>query len=224
MPNLTKRTVDASVPTDREYFVWCSSTPGFGLRVHPTGKKVFIAQVRVGQQTRRLSIGHYGPFTVDQARTQAREIIRSARLGSDPQRARREARKAITVAELCEIYMEAARAGLVLTRFRVPKRQSTVKIDEGRVTRHIGPLIGSILAKDLTAPTSSAWSTRLPKAVPRVSIRARSSARPSSKVVGAPPRAPPHCWAASIPGARNGVWSPASTPCAGSRDGPLPAP
>jgi integrase len=150
MPNLTKRIVDASAPTEKEYFVWCSSTPGFGLRIHPTGKKVFIAQVRVGRQTRRLSIGHYGPFTVDQARLQAQEIIRAARLGSDPQRARREARKAITVAELCEIYMEAARAGLVLTRFRVSKRQSTVKIDEGRVTRHIIPLIGSILATDLS--------------------------------------------------------------------------
>src|SRR4051794_34549643 len=105
MPNLTKRTVDASNPAEKEYFVWCSAAPGFGLRVHPTGKKVFIAQVRVGRQTRRLSIGPYGPFTVDQARLEAQEIIRTARLGSDPQRARREARTAITVAELCRTYM-----------------------------------------------------------------------------------------------------------------------
>jgi integrase len=46
--------------------------------------------------------------------------------------------------------MEAARAGLVLTRFRVQKRASTVAIDEGRVSRHIKPLIGSTLAQDLT--------------------------------------------------------------------------
>jgi len=150
MANLTKRVVDASAPGETDYFVWCSGTPGFGLRVHPSGKKVFVAQVRVGRQTRRLNIGHYGPFTVDQARGEALEIIRKARLGTDPQRERREARKAITVAELCECYMEAARAGLVLTRFRVPKRQSTVLIDEGRVTRHIIPLIGSTLARDLT--------------------------------------------------------------------------
>lgn len=152
MANLTKRVVDASAPKAEEYFVWCSGTPGFGLRVHPTGKKVFIAQVRVGRQTRRLRIGHYGPFTVDQARTEAQEIIRSAHRGNDPQRERRESRQAITVSELCEAYMEAARANLVLTRFRIPKRQSTVLIDEGRVTRHIVPLIGSILAKDLSRP------------------------------------------------------------------------
>jgi hypothetical protein len=84
MPNLTKRTADAAAPATKEYFVWCSGTPGFGLRVHPTGKKVFVAQVRVGRQTRRLRIGVNGPFTVDQARTQAQEIIRKAALGSDP--------------------------------------------------------------------------------------------------------------------------------------------
>lgn len=150
MANLTKRTIDAASPAEKEYFIWCSSTPGFGIRVYPTGRKIFVAQVRVGRQTRRLGVGHYGPFTVDQARTAAQEIIRSARMGTDPQRERRETRKAITVAELCETYMEAARAGLVLTRFRIPKRPSTVAIDEGRITRHINPLIGSILARDLT--------------------------------------------------------------------------
>lgn len=150
MANLTKRVVDAAIPGEKDYFVWCTGTPGFGLRVHPSGKKVFVAQVRVGRQTRRLNIGHYGPFTVDQARSEALEIIRKARLGTDPQRERRATRKAITVAELCETYMEAARSGLVLTRFRIPKRQSTVLIDEGRVKHHIVPLIGSILARDLS--------------------------------------------------------------------------
>src|SRR5258708_852080 len=106
MANLTKRTVDAASAIDKDFFVWCSGTPGFGVRVYPSGKKIFIAQVRVRRQTRRLRIGAYGPFTVDQARTAAQEIIRKAALGSDPQRERREARNAITVAELCETYME----------------------------------------------------------------------------------------------------------------------
>jgi hypothetical protein len=150
MANVTKRTVDAAAPADKEYFVWCSGTPGFGVRIYPSGRKVYVGQVRVGRQTRRLMIGHHGPFTVDQACIAAQEIIRSARLGTDPLRERRETRKAISVAELCELYMEAARAGLVLTRFRIPKRRSTVVVDEGRISRHINPLIGSILARDLS--------------------------------------------------------------------------
>jgi hypothetical protein len=45
----------------------------------PTGRKVFVAQVRVGRVIRRVKIGPYGPYTVDQARARAEEIIRAAR-------------------------------------------------------------------------------------------------------------------------------------------------
>jgi short subunit dehydrogenase-like uncharacterized protein len=51
--------------------------------------------------------------------------------------------------ELCEAYLEAARAGLVMTRFRKPKRASTIAIDEGRVAHHIVPLIGTRIASEL---------------------------------------------------------------------------
>ena len=54
------------------------------------------------------------------------------------------------MAELCDRYLEAARAGLVTTRFRRPKRPSTIMNDECRVFRHIAPLIGKRLARDLT--------------------------------------------------------------------------
>ncbi|HTT85646.1 MAG TPA: site-specific integrase [Rhizomicrobium sp.] len=150
MTRLTKRIVDAALPSEREHFVWCGGTPGFGVRVYPSGRKVFVAQVRVGHGTRRLKIGQYGPFTVDQARSEAEEIIRAAARGRDPQRERRETKEALTVSELLDRYMEAARAGLVITRFGIPKRQSTVAVDEGRVTRHIKPLIGTLVARDVT--------------------------------------------------------------------------
>src|SRR5207244_3423920 len=117
---------------------------GFGARVYPSGNKVFIAQVRVRRAIRRVKIGPYGPFTLDQARTRAEEIIRAAAEGRDPQREKQALREAITVAELCDRYLEAARAGLVMTRFKRPKRPSTVAIDEGRISRHIEPLIGAI--------------------------------------------------------------------------------
>ncbi len=149
MTKLTKRVVDAALPGEQDYFVWCSATPGFGVRIYPTGTKVFVAQVRVGRAVRRMKIGYYGPFTVDQARTEADEIIRTASKGRDPQREKREAKQAPTVSELLDEYMAAARAGLVVTRFRIPKRQSTVAVDEGRVSRHIKPLIGTIPAREL---------------------------------------------------------------------------
>src|SRR3954465_15230913 len=112
MPGLTKRVLDAAKSKDNDYFLWCGSTPGFGARIHPTGRKVFVAQVRVGRAIRRIKIGAYGPFTVEQARRGAEQITRVAADGRDPQRERREARHALSVGALCDAYLEAARAGL----------------------------------------------------------------------------------------------------------------
>ena len=149
MAALTKRTLDAAKPHAERYFVWCGSLSGFGVRVYPSGKKVFVAQVRVGRSQRQVTIGAFGAFTVEQARKQAEAIIRAAAEGRDPQREKQEARAALTVAELCDEYLTAARAGLVMTRFKRPKRPATVAIDEGRVSRHVKPLIGKIPAHSL---------------------------------------------------------------------------
>jgi len=149
MPALTKRAVDAAKPRAERYFVWCADLARFGIRVYPSGKKIFVAQVRVGRFQRRVKIGAYGPYTVEKARKSAEDIIRAASDGRDPQREKQEARNALTVAELCGEYLDAARAGLVVTRFKRPKRPATVAIDEGRVARHIVPLIGTIPARDL---------------------------------------------------------------------------
>jgi integrase len=150
MANLTKRAVDAAKPRKCDYLLFCASTPGFGVRVYPSGRKIFVCQVRVFGRTRRVTIGTFGPYTVDQARQRAGEIIRAAAEGRDPQREKTEARSAITVAELCDEYLEAARRGLVTTRFRQPKSSSTITIDDGRVSRHIKPLIGTLRARDVT--------------------------------------------------------------------------
>jgi hypothetical protein len=149
MAALTKRTLDAAEPRPGEYFLWCGGLAGFGARIHPTGRKVFVAQVRVGRATRRVKIGAFGPYTVDQARDRAKAIIQAAAEGRDPQQEKQEARKAITVGELCEAYMAAARAGSVTSRFKRPKRPRTVRDDEGRISRHILPLIGARSARSL---------------------------------------------------------------------------
>lgn len=146
---LTKRALDAAKPSEKEFFLWCDTLAGFGARIYPSGKKILLAQVRVGRGQRRVKIGAYGAFTVEQARKRAEAIIRAAADGRDPQREKTEAKQALTVAELCDEYLVAARAGLVMTRFKHPKRPTTVAIDEGRVARHIKPLIGEISAREL---------------------------------------------------------------------------
>jgi hypothetical protein len=49
MATLTKRVLDAAKPRDKEYFAWCGALRGFGARIYPSGRKIFIAQVRVGR-------------------------------------------------------------------------------------------------------------------------------------------------------------------------------
>ena len=85
MPRLTKRVLHAVKPDpSKEIFVWCSALRGFGARIYPSGKTVFIAQVRVGRAQRRVKIGPHGAFTVDQARESAEAAIRAAADGKEP--------------------------------------------------------------------------------------------------------------------------------------------
>jgi hypothetical protein len=118
----------------------------------PSGAAAFIIQYRNAEgKTRRHAIGKLGTLAPEEARRLAREKLASVAAGEDPSAQRRSARVSITVAELCDEYLKAARAGLVIVgRFKRPKRASTVAIDEGRVSRHVKPLIGAERADKLT--------------------------------------------------------------------------
>ena len=65
MPNLTKRTVDATKAAEgRDVVIWDMEVPGFGLRVKPGGRKSYIVQFRNRQgRSRRLTLGTHGVLT-----------------------------------------------------------------------------------------------------------------------------------------------------------------
>ena len=46
MARITKRAVDALAPGERERIVWDDDLKGFGVHVHPTGRKVYIVKIR----------------------------------------------------------------------------------------------------------------------------------------------------------------------------------
>jgi integrase len=115
---LTKRTIDAA---PRGTFVWDSEVPGFGLKVTPAGKKVYILQYRMGGRgtmTRRFTIGVHGSdgMTADKARGEAIKLRGQIR-GSggtrvDPQAVKRTAERggaeAPRFAEVAEAYLDQA--------------------------------------------------------------------------------------------------------------------
>ena len=143
---ITKRAVDVLRPTadGREVVLWDAELKGFGVRVQRGSVKSYILHYRVGSgrgaPLRKLTIGKHGsPWTPETARAEAKRLLAIVAQGKDPTGAKSQS---LTVGQLCERYLEAARAGLVLTRFKRSKRPATVAIDEGRVRRHIQPLIG----------------------------------------------------------------------------------
>ena len=83
MPKITKRTVDALVPSERERVVWDDDIKGFGVRVHPTGRKVYIVKYRHEGRAVKATIGPHGPITPAAARARAAEIVTLARTGRD---------------------------------------------------------------------------------------------------------------------------------------------
>ena len=79
-----------------------------------------------------------------------RSVFQLVDQGVDPADLAKTEREAITIARLCDEYMQAARAGMVATRSGKPKRASTLHQDESRISAHIKPLLGDKLVKDLT--------------------------------------------------------------------------
>ena len=104
---LTTRFVEAFPVSDREIVVWDRELPGFGVRVHPSGSKVYMVHKRSGGKSRRVTIGRHGVWSLDAARREAGGIIASLKNGDTPARPGAENGSASgpTIAELAEQYM-----------------------------------------------------------------------------------------------------------------------
>lgn len=89
---ITKRTVDEAKPREDAYIIWDHTVKGFGLRVNPTGKKVYIYRYRLkvpGRAARTISprqmtIGPGTVLTPKQARSRAAEMARLVTQEIDP--------------------------------------------------------------------------------------------------------------------------------------------
>ena len=105
MAKLTKRVVDAAPAGEVDSFIWDDELRGFGLRVYPSGKKVYVAQCRANGRLRRINIGVHGPMTAELARKKAIELIAKAKNGGDPAAEHDAERKATTVKELGQRFL-----------------------------------------------------------------------------------------------------------------------
>ncbi len=142
MAKITKRSVDAATPGAQEYFIWDDELRGFGLRVYPSGRKMYLAQFRAGGRVRRVNVGLHGAITAEDARTEAMKHLSTVRLGGDPA-AERDRRKASpTIKEFGKRFLEEHVASHC--------KQTTQAEYKRSVELFINPKIGSHRIIDVT--------------------------------------------------------------------------
>ena len=142
---LTNSVVNGAAKRDSDYFIWDGDLKGFGLKVCSGGRKSYVCKYRLGTgrnaPTRRMTIGTHGsPWTPDQARKRASQILGLVAHGKDPAQEKQADKSVLTVAQLCDLYLKHGAA---------TKKASTLATDRGRIERHIKPLLGRMRVPDV---------------------------------------------------------------------------
>lgn len=143
MPKITKRLVDATNPTGKDFVLWDDEMQCFGLRVKPSGAKSYIVQYRnVHGRTRKVTVGRHGILTPDEARTQARLLLAEVEKGGDPAEDKSTLRGTPTLAQVAERYMGE--------HATVKKKPRSIKEDRRLLDKVILPALGPRKLGDLT--------------------------------------------------------------------------
>ncbi|WP_242128462.1 site-specific integrase [Sphingobium sp. Sx8-8] len=145
---LTKRAIDAAQPKEKRYDIWDSEIAGFGLRVGVSGAKTFVFRYRAegggrGAPKRHVTIGRFGPLTVELARRQAKQLLAKATVGEDPAKVRNDKRAEMRISDLIDLYEEE---GCYIQRGKrqgTPMKPLTRQYTLARLRHHVVPLLGS---------------------------------------------------------------------------------
>ena len=133
--SLSKRTVDGLSVADKEVIFWDRELRGFGVRVYPSGAKVYLVQSRGPGGSKRIALGRHGVIPAGRARQRAALVIGRIKAGEEPEAAA-EARASVgsTVAELAGRYLSEHVA--------VRCKPNTVTGYRQLIDRHVVPLLG----------------------------------------------------------------------------------
>ena len=147
---LTKTLVD-EMPAGA--VIWDTDTRGLGVR-RQAKEPVFVLKLRVNKQQRFLTIGRFGVFTVEQARTKAKALIGEAANGSEPKTDKAKRRE--TEAKQREDEQERQRAEAETEQVRF------AKVVERFIAEHARPKNRTWQTTErlLTAGPLAAWQDR----------------------------------------------------------------
>lgn len=147
LTKLTTAQVEALPLDGSERTVFDSSVPGFGVRVTPAGKKLWIARARSGDRRIKINLGSFPEKSLAKARAEAHAVLRDIRDGKDP-RAEKAARRAaleagqLTVSDLADRWLAEY--------VRIKLKPRTVSDYERLVEHRIRPRLGALPVSKVT--------------------------------------------------------------------------
>jgi integrase len=106
---LTKSVIDALPNPSKDIVHWDTGCPGFGVKVTPKGRKIFIVLYRTagaGSRLRKYTIGPYGRVTLNQARVTAQKVFAAKLDGRDLAAEKKDSRRRM-VADRVDDLLEA---------------------------------------------------------------------------------------------------------------------
>ena len=122
---------------DKDTVYWDSTLKGFGVRVYPSGTRVYLVQTRGPEGTKRATVGRHGVITTDQARRRAASMLVRIKAGEAPGPEHAvHAQRGPAVAELAERYLREHVA--------VHCKPRTAKAYRYLFERHILPALGKL--------------------------------------------------------------------------------
>ena len=135
MKTLSNRAV-GKLTVEKDTIFWDRELTGFGVRVYPTGSKVYVAQARGPEGPKRVAVGRHGVINADEARKRAAHIIARIKAGEEAVPEPMKPAGGPTVAELCARY---------LTEYvSVRCKPGTAALYRSVIDRHVLPALGKL--------------------------------------------------------------------------------
>jgi hypothetical protein len=116
---LSKSVIDGLQAALKDVVYWDETLPGFGVKVTPRARKVFIALYRTGgagSRLRKYTIGPYGRVTLHGARAEAQKVFAAKLEGRDPAAEKREGKRRLTLDRIEEVVALYAQKHLATKR------------------------------------------------------------------------------------------------------------
>ena len=158
---LSGRVVDGLSAEGKDRIFWDRELPGFGVRVYPSGRKVYVVQSRAQGAPRRVTLGTHGELTTTQARLRAAQVIDRIKGGKEP--IPPPAQAGATIADLAARYLSAHVAQNC--------NAHTAGIYRGSLENHILPALGMMPLAVVETAHVAALHYRL-RSTPRAANRA----------------------------------------------------